>query len=90
MKSNMIANSHMRKMLQSSLYLTLLSSESIDTLLVTFFYTVFIIFVGTILVTFPDTLSAAFIISSCTNTEVSAIGNTSASNSTYHSHKYMS
>ena len=58
----MIINKTVCKIKQTILYLTFLSSQFIDIVLVTFVYMLFIIFVGIAFVTFPDTLAVAFII----------------------------
>ena len=61
----MVTNKNVRKLKQSILYLTFLSSD--------FFDTIHVAFVDTVFVTFVDTLSVTFIISSHSITELSAI-----------------
>ena len=73
MNSNMTTNRTVCKIWQSILYLTFLSSEFIEIVLMTFANIVFAIFFSIVFVTFVDTLSVAFIISLHTLTKVSAL-----------------
>ena len=60
MNSNMITNKYVYKIQQFMLYLTALSSEFIDTVLMTFVDIVFVMFVGLVFVKCVDVLSIVF------------------------------
>ena len=73
MNSNMITNKYVYKIQQFMLYLTALSSEFIDTVLMTFVDIVFVMFVGLVFVKCVDVLSIVFEILLRTITKVSTI-----------------
>ena len=73
MNSNIITNKYVYKIQQLMLYLTALSSEFIDTVLMTFVDIVFVIFVGIVFVKCVDVLSIVFEILLRTITKVSTI-----------------
>ena len=73
MNSNMITNKYVYKIQQFMLYLTALSSEFIDTVLMTFVDIVLVMFVGLVFVKCVDVLSIVFEILLRTITKVSTI-----------------